>query len=81
MSPFAKSMSQSARTRFAVATLLYFAQGIPKGLLQIAMPAWLASQGLSAYAIASYLALVILPWVFKLLTGPLMDRYQYPAMG
>jgi len=74
-------MSQSARTRFAVATLLYFAQGIPKGLLQIAMPAWLASQGLSAYAIASYLALVILPWVFKLLTGPLMDRYQYPAMG
>lgn len=81
MSPFATSMSQSARTRFAVATLLYFAQGIPKGLLQIAMPAWLASQGLSAYAIASYLALVILPWVFKLLTGPLMDRYQYPAMG
>ena len=74
-------MSQSARTRFTVATLLYFAQGIPKGLLQIAMPAWLASQGLSAYAIASYLALVILPWVFKLLTGPLMDRYQYPAMG
>ena len=81
MSPLATSMSQSARTRFAVATLLYFAQGIPKGLLQIAMPAWLASQGLSAYAIASYLALVILPWVFKLLTGPLMDRYQYPAMG
>ena len=81
MSPLATSMSQSARTRFAVATLLYFAQGIPKGLLQIAMPAWFASQGLSAYAIASYLALVILPWVFKLLTGPLMDRYQYPAMG
>ena len=81
MSPFATSMSRSARTRFAVATLLYFGQGIPKGLLQIAMPAWLASQGLSAYAIASYLALVILPWVFKLLTGPLMDRYQYPAMG
>jgi len=45
------------------------------------MPAWLASQGMSAYAIASYLSLVILPWVFKMLTGPLMDRYQYPAMG
>jgi PAT family beta-lactamase induction signal transducer AmpG len=74
-------MSQSARTRFAIATLLYFAQGIPRGLLQIAMPAWLASQGMSAYAIASYLSLVILPWVFKMLTGPLMDRYQYPAMG
>ncbi|MEZ7979261.1 MAG: MFS transporter [Myxococcota bacterium] len=74
-------MSQSARTRFAIATLLYFAQGIPRGLLQIAMPAWLASQGMSAYAVASYLSIVILPWVFKMLTGPLMDRYQYPAMG
>jgi PAT family beta-lactamase induction signal transducer AmpG len=81
MNPLRASMSQSARTRFGVATLLYFAQGIPKGLLQVAMPAWLASQGLSAYAIASYLSLVILPWVFKLFTGPLMDRYQYPAMG
>jgi PAT family beta-lactamase induction signal transducer AmpG len=81
MNPLGTSMSQSARTRFAIATLLYFAQGIPRGLLQIAMPAWLASQGMSAYAIASYLSLVILPWVFKMLTGPLMDRYQYPAMG
>jgi PAT family beta-lactamase induction signal transducer AmpG len=81
MNPLRASMSQSARTRFAIATLLYFAQGIPRGLLQIAMPAWLASQGMSAYAIASYLSLVILPWVFKMLTGPLMDRYQYPAMG
>lgn len=45
------------------------------------MPAWLASQGMSAYAVASYLSIVILPWVFKMLTGPLMDRYQYPAMG
>jgi PAT family beta-lactamase induction signal transducer AmpG len=81
MNPLRASMSQSARTRFAIATLLYFAQGIPRGLLQIAMPAWLASQGMSAYAVASYLSIVILPWVFKMLTGPLMDRYQYPAMG
>jgi MFS transporter, PAT family, beta-lactamase induction signal transducer AmpG len=61
--------------------LLYFAQGIPKGLLNIAMPAWLASQGMSASMIASYLAIIVLPWVFKLTTGPLMDRFQFPAMG
>jgi PAT family beta-lactamase induction signal transducer AmpG len=75
------SLSTSRRTRFASATLLYFAQGIPKGLLQVAMPAWLASQGLDAYAIATYLSIVVLPWVFKLFTGPMMDRFQYPAMG
>ena len=74
-------LENNHRVRFATVMLLYFAQGIPRGLLQVAMPAWLASQGLSAAAIASYLAVVILPWVFKLFTGPVMDRFQYPTMG
>ena len=55
---------------------MYFAQGIPHGLLGIAIPAWLASQGVTAAAIASYLAVVILPWVFKLVTGPLPANAQ-----
>ena len=45
------------------------------------MPAWLASQGVSTGAIASYLAVIVLPWAFKLLTGPLMDRFEYRPMG
>jgi len=60
---------------------MYFAQGIPYGLLSIAVPAWLASQGVSAADIGSYLAVIILPWVFKLLTGPLMDRFEFAPMG
>ena len=74
-------LANSSRIRFATMMLLYFAQGIPRGLLQIAMPAWMATQGLGAAAIASYLAIVMLPWVFKLLTGPVMDRFKFPAMG
>ena len=74
-------LSVSARARFGTGTLMYFAQGIPTGLLAVAMPAWLASQGADALEIASYLAVISLPWAFKLLSGPLMDRYQYPAMG
>jgi PAT family beta-lactamase induction signal transducer AmpG len=61
--------------------MMYFAQGIPAGLLSIAIPAWLASQGVSAGEIGSYLAVIVLPWVFKLVTGPLMDRYEFLAMG
>jgi PAT family beta-lactamase induction signal transducer AmpG len=61
--------------------MMYFAQGIPFGLLSIALPAWLASQGISASDIGSYLAVIILPWAFKLVTGPFMDRFQFPAMG
>lgn len=74
-------MSRSATVRYASGAGLYFAQGIPKGLLHIAVPAWLASQGVSAAAIASYLAIIVLPWAFKLVTGPLMERFAFRPMG
>ena len=74
-------MSGSPAVRYASGAGLYFAQGIPKGLLHIAMPAWLASQGAGTGAIASYLAIIVLPWAFKLVTGPLMDRFAYRPMG
>lgn len=74
-------LSNSPRTRYAAGSMMYFAQGIPQGLLSITIPAWLASQGVGASQIASYLAVIILPWVFKLVTGPLMDRYQFRPMG
>jgi PAT family beta-lactamase induction signal transducer AmpG len=60
---------------------MYFAQGIPQGLLAISIPVWLASQGVSAGDIGSYLAVIVLPWAFKLVTGPLMDRYEFLPMG
>ena len=74
-------LAESPRVRFATGSLMYFAQGIPQGLLAIAIPAWLASQGVSAGDIGSYLAVIVLPWALKLVTGPFMDRYQYLPMG
>ncbi len=74
-------LANSPRVRFATGAIMYFAQGIPQGLLAIAIPAWLASQGVSAGDIGSYLAVIVLPWAFKLVTGPLMDRYEFLPMG
>jgi len=74
-------LAESSRMRYAAGSSMYFAQGIPYGLMNIAVPAWLASQGVGAGQIASFLAIIILPWAFKLLSGPLMDRYQFLAMG
>ncbi len=74
-------LSRSSGLRFATGGILYFAQGIPRGLLSIAMPTWLAAQGAGAAEIASYLAVLVLPWAFKLLTGPLMDRFEFRPMG
>ncbi|MDH3532486.1 MAG: MFS transporter [Gammaproteobacteria bacterium] len=74
-------LAESSRMRYAAGSSMYFAQGIPYGLMNIAVPAWLASKGVEAGQIASFLAVIILPWAFKLLSGPLMDRYQFLAMG
>ena len=74
-------LTENPRIRYATGTMMYFAQGIPQGLLSITIPAWLASQGVSAADIGSYLAVIVLPWAFTLVTGPLMDRYQFRPMG
>ena len=75
------TLLNSPRIRYLTGAMMYFAQGIPYGLLSIAIPAWLVTKGVSAADIGSYLAVVILPWVFKLLTGPLMDRFEFAPMG
>jgi PAT family beta-lactamase induction signal transducer AmpG len=74
-------LSTSARTRYLTGALAYFAQGIPKGLLHIALPAWLAVEGVAPAEIAAFLGVIMLPWAFKLLVGPLMDHYEYLPMG
>jgi PAT family beta-lactamase induction signal transducer AmpG len=74
-------LADSTRVRYATGSMMYFAQGIPQGLLGIAIPAWLASEGVGAGDIATYLAVIVLPWAFKLLAGPFMDRFEYPPMG
>lgn len=74
-------LSTSSRTRYLAGALAYFAQGIPKGLLHIAVPAWLAVEGAAPTDIAAYLAVIMLPWAFKLLVGPLMDHYEFLPMG
>lgn len=74
-------LSTSSRMRYSTGALAYFAQGIPKGLLHIALPAWLAAEGVAPAEIAGFLGVIMLPWAFKLLVGPLMDHYEFLPMG
>lgn len=75
------ALSENRNLRFFVLFLLYFAQGVPFGLIDFALPAWLAQNGASAAAIGGVLAMIILPWTFKLAYGFIMDRYAFLAMG
>jgi PAT family beta-lactamase induction signal transducer AmpG len=66
--------------RLAVVLMLGFASGLPLALTGQAMQAWLTMEGLDVAAIG-FLSLVGLPYTFKFLWAPLMDRFDLPLLG
>ena len=74
-------LADSRRLRFTAFTAFYFAQGVPIGLLQIALVAWLAGQGATLAETGAFIGVVGLPWALKLFSGPFMDRFGIPSMG
>ena len=75
------SLSEHLILRFSAFTALYAAQGLPYGLLSVAVPAYMAGQGVRPAVIGSFLAITILPWSLKLINGPIMDRWSFLPMG
>ncbi len=66
--------------RFAVVLVLGFASGLPLALTGQAMQAWLSLEGIDVATIG-FLSLVGLPYTFKFLWAPLMDRFDLPWLG
>lgn len=75
------SLSEHTFLRYITFIALYFAQGIPEGMLTFGIPAWMAMNGKSPGEIASFAIVAVLPWSFKFIVAPLMDRYTYLPMG
>jgi len=74
-------ISLAALHRLLAVTLLGFASGLPLALTGQALQAWLTVEGLDLAAIG-FLSLVGLPYTFKFLWAPLMDRFEcVPALG
>ena len=69
-----------AAYRALVVTVLGFASGLPLALTGQAMQAWLTAEGV-ALATIGFLSLVGLPYTFKFLWAPLMDRFDVPLLG
>ena len=78
---FTRSLTGSALSRYFSFSALYVAQGIPEGILFFAMPAWLAMNDKPATEIAAFIGVILIPWSFKLLIAPLMDRFTILSMG
>jgi len=66
--------------RLAAVLFLGFASGLPLSLTGQAMQAWLSVEGVDIATIG-FLGLVGIPYTFKFLWAPLMDRFEPPFIG
>ena len=66
--------------RLTAVLLLSFASGLPYNLTGFTVQAWLASEGLDIRTIGIF-TLVSLPYLFKFLWAPFLDRYLPPILG
>lgn len=66
--------------RLAAVLFLGFASGLPLALTGQAMQAWLSVEGMDIATIG-FLGLVGIPYTFKFLWAPLMDRFEPPFLG
>ena len=75
------ALSENTFLRYFNFIALYVAQGIPEGMAFFGIPAWMAMNGKTPGEIGSFVAAVGLPWSFKIIVAPLMDRFTYLPMG
>ncbi len=66
--------------RIVATLLLAFSSGLPFSLTGATLQAWLTKSGVSIQSIG-FMGLVGLPYVFKFLWAPIMDRFVPPFMG
>lgn len=66
--------------RLLAVLVLGFASGLPLALTGQAMQAWLSIEGVELATIG-FLGLVGIPYTFKFLWAPLMDRFEPPFLG
>lgn len=75
------ALSENTFFRYFNFIALYVAQGIPEGMALFGIPAWMAMNRKTPGEIGSFVAAVGLPWSFKIVVAPLMDRFTYLPMG
>ncbi len=72
--------SLGRKHRLAAVLLMGFASGLPLALTGQALQAWLTIDGVNIATIG-FFGLVGIPYTFKFLWAPLMDRFEPPWLG
>ena len=66
--------------RMLICVFTGFSSGLPLYLLINLLPAWLRSEQVDLKAIGLF-SLIQLPYTWKFLWSPLLDRYAFPVLG
>jgi PAT family beta-lactamase induction signal transducer AmpG len=75
------SLARAMRSwRTASVALLSFSSGLPLGLVWYSIPDWMRDIGVDIRVVGLF-TLVQVPWAFKVVWSPLMDRYVPPFWG
>lgn len=75
------ALRESAIFRYINFIALYLTEGLQMGMLFVGIPAWMAMQGKTPGEIGGFAVACALPWTFKFVVAPLMDRYTFLPMG
>ena len=74
-------LSESRPLRLFSFFLFYFGQGLPFGLTVVAIPAWMAANGVDDNSIGQLVAWAYFAWTYKFFVAAFMDRFTYLPMG
>lgn len=66
--------------RLLIIFILGFSSGLPLALISSTLQAWYADSGMSILATGS-LSLLSLPYIYRVIWGPLLDRYSLLSIG
>ncbi len=75
------NLAERPLVRLLTLCIPYVAQGIPYGFVTVTFASYLAERGETVAAIGAVTALSTLPWTFKWVWGPMIDRWGIPSMG
>lgn len=74
------AIEHSMHKRLIIVFILGFSSGLPLSLLTSTLQAWFSDSGISIMVIGM-LSLIGLPYIYRILWGPLLDRYSLTRLG
>lgn len=79
--PALPNLLDTRKGRLAGFFLLYVCEGLPQGFTATAVALELKRMGMNGAAIGTFSALIMLPWTWKWLIGPLVDNFHIKRFG